>query len=69
MRKDSDIEIFKKMIKHQSPIGVKAIDWEQLHVDERKYENGDVDVKLPMVKVVFCFTNRGRLKGIVNYKQ
>ncbi len=69
MRKDSDIEIFKKMIKHQSPIGVNAIEWEKLVVDQRKYENGDVDIKIPMIKVVFCFTRLGRLKGIVNYKQ
>lgn len=69
MRKDSDIEIFKKILKHQSPVGIVTNEWDALVADQRKYENGDVDIKIPTVKVVFCFTNRGRLKGIVNYKQ
>jgi len=69
MRKDSDIEIFKKMLKHQSPVGIVTSEWHTLMIDQKKYENGDIDIKIPIVKVLFCFTNRGRLKGIVNYKQ
>jgi len=69
MRKDSDIEIFKKMLKHQSPVGIVTNEWDALVVDQKKYEDGDIDLKFPTIKVIFCFTNRGRFKGIVNYKQ
>lgn len=69
MRKDSDIEIFKKIIKNQSPIGIRSNDWDKLVVEQQKYPNGDVDLKIPVVQVIFCFTKFGRLKGIANYKQ
>ena len=69
MRKDSDIEIFKKIIKNQSPVGIRSNDWDKLGVEQQKYPNGDVDLKIPTVQVVFCFTKSGRLKGAANYKQ
>ena len=69
MRKDSDIQVFKKMIKHQSPTGIDVDEWERLNVIEHKYKEGDIDLKFPTLKILFCFSNRGRLKGIVNYKQ
>jgi len=69
MRKDCDLEIFKKMIKHQSPVGIVTNQWTKIEAVQHKYPDGDIDLKIPESKIVFCFTNRGRFKGIVNYKQ
>ena len=67
-KKETDIERFKQIIKNQSPIGVRADDWEKVEAEEQRYDNGDRDIKLAAVKIVFCFTKRGRFKGAVNYR-
>ena len=37
MRKDSDLEIFKKIIKNQSPAGIRSNDWDKLVIVQQKY--------------------------------
>lgn len=67
-KKETDLDRFKQMIKNQSPAGVRDDDWTKLTIELQKATNGDTDIKIAAVRVGFCFSRRGRLKGIFNYK-
>ncbi len=65
----TDLDKFIRMIRNQAPGAVVSGEWTRLEAVEHVYANGDTDVKIPVAQVVFCFSNRGRLKGIANWKQ
>lgn len=64
----TDLDKLKEVLDNQAERGIKSGDWDRLTYAVKR-EDSNLFLSLDGLKVVFKFTQRGRLLGAYNWKE